>query len=99
MERKNNYYFYVLECNDGSFYGGYTVDIDRRLSQHNEGTGAKYTRARRPVKLIYSERFPTKREAMKKEAEFKKLTRRKKEQFLQKAGVLGNANTEKFCCE
>jgi putative endonuclease len=78
----NNYYFYVLECADGSFYGGYSVDVVRRVQQHNSGKGAKYTRSRTPVKLIYFECFQTKREAMQAEYQFKQLTRKKKEAFL-----------------
>ncbi|WP_062350061.1 GIY-YIG nuclease family protein [Bacillus kwashiorkori] len=79
---ENKYYFYVLECADGTFYGGYTVDIQKRLEAHNNGKGAKYTRSKTPVKLIYSEVFPTKSEAMRAEYQFKQLTRKKKEQFL-----------------
>lgn len=80
----NAYYFYVLLCHDQTFYGGYTSDPERRLSEHNSGTGAKYTRIKKklPVTMIYQERFSTKSEAMKAEYAFKKLTRQKKEQFL-----------------
>jgi len=79
---KNNYYFYVLECADGSFYGGYAADVQKRLAVHNSGKGAKYTRNRLPVKLIYYERYGTKSEAMRAEYKFKKLTRKEKEKFL-----------------
>ncbi|MCY8233837.1 GIY-YIG nuclease family protein [Priestia endophytica] len=77
------HFFYVLECRDKSFYGGYTNNMERRLAVHNEGKGAKYTRARRPVILLYKEEFETKSEAMKAEYAFKKLTRREKERFLE----------------
>ncbi|AKO90718.1 GIY-YIG nuclease family protein [Priestia filamentosa] len=76
------HFFYVLECRDKSFYGGYTNNMERRLAVHNEGKGAKYTRARRPVVLLYKEEFETKSEAMKAEYAFKKLTRKEKERFL-----------------
>ncbi|MED4069677.1 GIY-YIG nuclease family protein [Priestia endophytica] len=77
------HFFYVLECRDKSFYGGYTNNMERRLAVHNEGKGAKYTRARRPVILLYKEEFETKSEAMKAEYAFKKLTRKEKERFLE----------------
>lgn len=85
----NPAYFYVLECNDGTFYAGYTVDLARRLAEHNEGIGAKYTRptTRRPLKMIHSESFASKSEAMQAEAAFKKLSRTQKEKYLnQKSG-------------
>ncbi|WP_018663631.1 GIY-YIG nuclease family protein [Heyndrickxia acidiproducens] len=87
MENKTKSYFYVLLCRDGSFYGGYTVDVERRLREHNEGRGAKYTRTRTPVYMLYYRAYETKSEAMKAEYAFKHLTRRKKEQFLKEAGV------------
>ena len=61
MENKKSHYFYVLLCQDGSFYGGYTTEPERRLTEHNSGTGAKYTRLakRRPVKMIHTEKFET----------------------------------------
>lgn len=94
MEKASNHFFYVLECNDGSYYGGYTVDLERRLEQHNNGVGAKYTRARSPVKMIYAEKFDNKSEAMRAEYAFKRLSRLKKEQFL-KDGE-GNAVSKEF---
>ncbi|KHD84159.1 GIY-YIG nuclease family protein [Heyndrickxia ginsengihumi] len=84
---KTSQYFYVLLCCDGSFYGGYTVDIDRRLNEHNRGIGAKYTRTRTPVKLLYYCEYETKKEAMQAEYSFKQLTRKKKEAFLREVGV------------
>ncbi|WP_033826359.1 GIY-YIG nuclease family protein [Bacillus andreraoultii] len=79
---ESKFYFYVLECADGSFYGGYSVDVKRRLQEHNSGKGAKYTRSRTPVKLLYYECFETKSKAMSAEYHFKKLSRKKKEAFL-----------------
>ncbi len=66
---------YIVRCSDGTLYTGWTNDIDKRLLAHNQGLGAKYTRGRRPVELVYLERFQTKQEAMKREAAIKKLPR------------------------
>lgn len=75
-------YMYVVECRDGSYYTGYTTDVKRRLAVHNSGKGAKYTRARLPVKLIYVEGFASKEEAMSAEALLKRKKRSQKERFL-----------------
>ena len=70
---------YVLECADGTLYTGIATDLDRRIKEHNDSKkGAKYTRARRPVTLLYSESFGTRSEAQKREAEIKKLSRAEK---------------------
>lgn len=74
---------YVVECADGTYYTGITTDMTRRLNEHNRTKrGAKYTRSRRPVKLIYFERYADRSEASKAEAAFKKLTRKKKEIYI-----------------
>ncbi|WP_203364439.1 GIY-YIG nuclease family protein [Bacillus sp. REN10] len=88
METSNNHYFYVLECRDGSFYGGYTTNIEKRVTTHNAGKGAKYTRGRGPVRLIHVETYPTVTEAMRAEYAFKQLTRKQKMNYLQKGGTL-----------
>lgn len=69
---------YILKCNDNSLYTGWTNDITHRLKMHNEGKGAKYTRGRAPVELVYLEEFETKQEAMSREAKIKRLTRKEK---------------------
>lgn len=69
---------YILKCSDNSLYTGWTNDIKDRLKMHNEGKGAKYTRGRGPVELVYLEEFDTKQEAMSKEAKIKRLTRKEK---------------------
>ena len=69
---------YILKCNDNSLYTGWTNDIKHRLKMHNEGKGAKYTRGRGPVELVYLEEFETKQEAMSREAKIKRLTRKEK---------------------
>ena len=77
------HYTYILKCNDGTFYCGYTTDPVRREKEHNSGNkGAKYTRARRPVKLVYYEIFETKSKAMQREWEIKHLTREEKEKII-----------------
>ncbi|HSI66931.1 MAG TPA: GIY-YIG nuclease family protein [Planococcus sp. (in: firmicutes)] len=73
-----NHYFYVLECSDGSYYAGYTNDLEKRLRAHNIGKGAKYTRAKGPVAMIHHESFKTKPEAMKAEYAFKQLSKAQK---------------------
>lgn len=79
---EKKYYFYVLKCADGSFYGGFTNDLQHRLKMHNSGKGAKYTKSRRPVRMIYHEEFNDKRLALKREYWFKHHTRKWKENFL-----------------
>lgn len=86
-ENKEKYYFYVLLCNDGSFYGGFTNDLLHRLAMHNQGKGAKYTKSRRPVQMIYHEEFDDKNLALKREYWFKHHTRKWKEEFLTKHNV------------
>ena len=68
-------YAYLLLCADDSIYAGWTNDLRKRLHAHNEGHGAKYTRGRRPVRLVYAEAFATKVEAQRRECQFKKLRR------------------------
>ncbi|MDO5338297.1 MAG: GIY-YIG nuclease family protein [Eubacteriales bacterium] len=72
------HYTYVLKCSDGSLYTGYTNRLKKRVETHNSGKGAKYTRARRPVELVYYERYATKEEAMRREYAFKQLGRKEK---------------------
>ena len=75
-------YTYIVKCSDGSFYTGWTNDIDKRIEAHNAGKGAKYTKTRRPVELVYLEEFPTKEEAMKREYAIKQMTRKMKESLI-----------------
>ena len=72
------FFVYLLECNDGSLYTGIAVNTFARLRIHNAGKGAKYTRSRRPVRLLYQERFPSMSLALKREAQIKKLSRLRK---------------------
>lgn len=69
------YYVYIMECSDGSLYTGITNDTEKRLKIHNQGKGAKYTRGRLPVKIVYREEVGSKGDALRREAEIKKLER------------------------
>ena len=71
-------YTYLLRCADGTLYCGWTSRLAERVEVHNQGRGAKYTRARLPVELVYYEEFESKREAMRREFAIKRLTRQKK---------------------
>ena len=81
---------YVLKCADGSLYTGYTTNIEKRLMAHNSGKGAKYTRARLPVTLLYHEEFSNKHAAMSAEALFKKRTRQAKLDYIAQRKNSGN---------
>lgn len=72
------YYVYLLRCGDGTLYAGYTNDLQRRLAVHNAGKGAKYTRSRLPVELVYWESFSNKSSALKREYAIKQCTRKEK---------------------
>ena len=71
-------YTYLLKCADGTLYCGWTNHLEERIRAHNEGRGAKYTKGRRPVELVYHEVFETRQEAMRREAAIKKLRREEK---------------------
>ncbi len=71
-------YAYIVECSDGTLYTGYTNDLKRRVSVHNSGKGAKYTRSRLPVRLVYFEEYDSKEQAQSRECQIKRLTRKQK---------------------
>jgi len=75
-------YVYMVECADGTYYTGWTIDLDARIAAHNEGIGARYTRGRGPVQLVYLEEYVEKQEAQRREWTIKKLTRARKEQLV-----------------
>ena len=87
--RSPDHYVYVVQCSDGSFYTGYTTDVQRRLGEHNAGDGAKYTRGRTPVELVHVERFDSKSAAMSREYEIKQLSRAEKERLVENSAVGG----------
>lgn len=76
-------YTYILECADGTLYTGWTNDLEKRVMAHNKGKGGKYTRTRLPVRLVYSESFETKQQAMQREYAIKQLTRSEKEKLIE----------------
>lgn len=76
------FYVYILKCGDGSFYCGYTVDVKKRFEKHKSGMGAKYTRSRMPLEIVYVEEFETKSDALKRECEIKKMKRHQKEELI-----------------
>jgi len=76
------YYVYLARCSDRSLYTGYTNDLDKREQKHNDGEGAKYTRSRRPVKMVYFEEFEDRSGAMRREAQIKKWRKEKKENLI-----------------
>ena len=80
MQEKN--YTYILECADHTYYTGWTNDLMKRLQAHQSGKGAKYTKTRRPVTLLYFETFATKQDAMRREYAIKQLKRAQKEQWM-----------------
>lgn len=78
-----DWYLYIVRCNDDSFYTGISTDVEKRIQKHNAGKGARYTKARRPVVLVYSELVGTKSEALKKECATKQLSRKQKEAVIE----------------
>ena len=77
-----SWYVYMLRCKDGSLYTGYTDDPERRLAVHNAGKGAKYTRSRLPVTLVYQESFENKSDALRRECAIKQLKKAQKEALI-----------------
>lgn len=73
-----NHFVYIVRCSDNSLYTGYTNNIEVRINKHNAGKGAKYTKIRRPVVLVYQEMYETKSEALRRECEIKTFTRQRK---------------------
>ena len=76
------WYLYILRCRDGTLYTGITTDVDKRFAAHNSGKGAKYTRGRGPLELLYRETCGDHSAALKRELEMKKLSRQEKEEFI-----------------
>ena len=79
----SEHFVYVIECADGSFYTGYTTDVERRVAEHDAGEGAKYTRGRTPVELVHVEAYATRSAAMGREYELKQLSRSEKERLVE----------------
>lgn len=83
---------YILECSDGTYYTGWTTDPERRVAQHNKGVGARYTKTRRPVKMVYLEEQPDKIAALKRELAIKRMKRGQKMKLIEGKveGIQGN---------
>ena len=79
-----SWYVYILRCNDGTLYTGSTDDVERRLSVHNSGKGAKYTRSRTPVEVVHTEECESYSAALKREYAIKQLTRQQKLELIEK---------------
>jgi putative endonuclease len=75
LNEEEDYYVYMVRCSDGSLYTGSTNNLPARIEKHNRGEGARYTRGRRPVTLVYSESAASKSDALKREIQIKKMTR------------------------
>jgi len=78
----SQWYVYIVRCSDDTLYTGITTDLDKRIDKHNSGNGAKYTRSRLPVKLVYNEEHETESSARKREIEIKKLNRSQKMELI-----------------
>ncbi|WP_412990181.1 GIY-YIG nuclease family protein [Pediococcus siamensis] len=87
ISEQKKFFFYVLKCADETLYGGFTTDVTKRVATHNAGKGAKYTRSRLPVRLIYSQVFEDRHAALSAEYHFKHQTREAKIRFLKVHGV------------
>jgi len=85
-EEKYMNYTYIVRCKDDSLYCGWTNNLEKRIESHNAGTGAKYTKSRRPVELVYYETFDTKEEAMSREYAIKQLKRQQKMKLIEGNG-------------
>ena len=78
-----SHHVYILECADGTYYTGYTTDVERRVAEHNAGTAAKYTRGRTPVEVIHTETYDSQSAAMQREYAIKQLRRPAKERLVE----------------
>jgi len=83
MSSKEPWFLYIVRCRDDSLYVGVSNDVEERVKRHNNGTGARFTAGRRPVKLVYIEEHPNQRLAMSREAKIKKWRREKKKQLIE----------------
>lgn len=89
-KRTKNWYVYIVKCADGTLYTGITNDLKKRITAHNEGKGAKYTRGRGPVEILYKKRCKDKSAAAKKEAKIKQLNKKEKLEIINRKSRLSN---------
>ncbi|MDH5104431.1 GIY-YIG nuclease family protein [Lentilactobacillus diolivorans] len=88
MVKINNYFMYVLLCEDNSLYTGFTTNVEKRFLKHRSGRGAKYTRSHRPIKILFKREFESKHDALSAEYAFKQLSRSQKIAYLAQHGIL-----------
>lgn len=91
MVRAMNY-VYILRCSDDTLYCGWTTDLSRRIAAHNSGNGAKYTRSRRPVELVYYEEYANRHEALSREWHIKRMSREEKLRMIEDTGRVSGAD-------
>jgi putative endonuclease len=94
MKRTGKFHVYIVQCQDGTYYTGYTPDLAKRLQLHNKGKGAKYTRGRRPVKLVWCREYRHFKNAILEENRIKGLTRPQKEELV--GNIKSTARQNKF---
>ena len=82
FKRNGRFFVYILECQDGTYYTGYTSDLERRITRHNKGIASKYTQRRLPVRLVWSKEYKYFKKAFMEEIRIKKLTRKQKEKLV-----------------
>ena len=82
MVRKEQYWVYIVQCKDGTYYTGYTNNLERRIGLHNRGNGAKYLKRKLPVKLVYAKEYHYYKNALRRERNIKKMTHKQKERLI-----------------
>jgi putative endonuclease len=92
LSRKSKYWVYIVQCRDGTYYTGYTNDLEKRIDLHNSGNGAKYLRSRIPVKLVYAKEYHYYKNALRRERNIKKMTREQKERLIRIYNENNNQN-------
>jgi putative endonuclease len=90
--RKSKYWIYIIQCRDGTYYTGYTNDLERRIALHNRGYGAKYLRGKLPVRLVYAKEYRYYKNALRRERTIKKMTRKQKERLVRTYNENNNHN-------
>jgi len=80
--RRSKYWVYIVQCKDGTYYTGYTNDLERRISQHSSGNGAKFLKRKAPIRLAYAKEYKYFKNALRAERKIKKLTRNQKERLI-----------------
>lgn len=89
---ETQWYLYILRCKDGTLYTGITTQVEKRLEAHRAGRGAKYTRGRAPLELVYRETCGTHSDALKREHQIKSLSREEKQKLIESAGLAGQSD-------